>query len=215
MAEVLEPLEASLEAFPCGFSPFVLRLEPVIRLNDEQFFRFCVLNEGLRIERTAEGDIVLSPLKSIGSSAGNVEFIYQFGNWAKRDGTGRILDSSIGYILQNNAVRSPNLSWVTKERLRAVPKSERARFPHLCPDFVLELRSKTDSMREVKRKMAEYIACGARLGWLINPPKRQIFVYRPDAPVEEFHDPESLSGEAVLPGFVLQLADLWQAMAGE
>jgi Uma2 family endonuclease len=136
--------------------------------------------------------------------------------WAKRDGTGRIFDSSGGFRLPNQAVRSPDVSWVLKERIRALGKEAwEGGFLPLCPDFVLELRSKTDSLPALKKKMAEYIANGARLGWLIDPVSHQTFIYRPNAEAEELHDPASLSGETVLPGFVLKLSDLWEAVSGE
>jgi Uma2 family endonuclease len=217
MSEVLEPLEAAPleDEDACELPPFVVRFEPVIHLDDEQFFQFCVLNRDLRIERNADGEIILMYPEGLSSGAGNAELTRLFANWAKRDGTGTVFASSAGFTLPNKAVRAPDVSWVTKARLRELPEGDWDRFGGVCPDFVLELRSKTDSMRVLKAKMAEYMACGSRLGWLINPFTRRVFVYRPGAPAEELHDPPSLSGESVLPGFVLKLADLWEATSGE
>jgi Uma2 family endonuclease len=218
MVELLEPptappLEEDEEAG--ALMPLVLRLAPVIQMDEEQFFQFCGLNRDLDIERNANGEIVLMYPEGFSSGLGNAELTFLFSNWAKRDGTGRVCGSSGGFTLPNSAVRAPDVSWTTKARLRELPKEEWDRFAHLCPDFVVELRSRTDSMRVLKAKMGEYIANGARLGWLINPLKQAIFIYRPGVPVEELHDPETLSGELVLPGFVLKLSDLWKALAEE
>jgi Uma2 family endonuclease len=215
MIEVLEPpVSSPLEDEEADvLPPFVVRFDPV--MDDEQLLKFSSLNPDLRIERNANGDIILMYPEGLSSAAGSAELTFLFMKWAKRDGTGRIFGSSAGFTLPNTAVRGPDVSWVTKQRLRALEKGDWHKYGPFCPDFVLELRSKTDSMRVLKAKMAEYIANGARLAWLINPFKRTVFIYRPDSAPEELHDPESLSGEEVLPGFVLQLSDLWEAISGE
>lgn len=197
----------------CVRPPFTVLFEPVIRMDDQQFFQFCGLNTELRIERNADGSIVLRSLKGLSNSAGCTELTWRLAEWAKRDDTGRAISCSAGFILSNKAVRSPDVSWISKPRLRELRKEEWGSFAPICPDFVLELRSPTDSMRVLKNKMAEYIMCGARLGWLIDPTKRSVFVYRPDAPPEELHNPQELSGDPVLPDFVLRPSDVWKAVA--
>jgi Uma2 family endonuclease len=134
-----------------------------------------------------------------------------FGNWAEEDGAGEYFDSSRGFILPNGAERSPDVAWVKKERWAALSKNKREKFAPLCPDFVIELRSPFDRLKPLQAKMAEYIENGAQLGWLIDPYKRKVYVYRPDAPVERLDAPERVSGEPLLPGFVLPLAQFWQS----
>lgn len=216
MTEVLEPLETvsvEEEDESSVLPPLVLQFEPVVRMDDEQFFQFCALNQDVRIERSAEGEIILMYPEGSASGFGNAELAFLFVGWAKRDGTGRICGSSGGFTLPNKAVRAPDVSWTTKERLNQLEPRELERFAPICPDFVLELRSRTDSMRRLKAKMVEYLACGARMGWLIDPMNRTVFIYRPGKPVEELRDPKFISGESVLPGFTLTLSDLWEAIA--
>jgi Uma2 family endonuclease len=128
------------------------------------------------------------------------------------DGTGEVFDSSGGFLLPNGAMRAPDISWVRRERVNALTQEQWERFPPLCPDFVLELRSSTDALRVLKAKMEEYVSNGARLGWLIDPKAKQVHVYRPDAAPEILDNPAVLNGDPVLPGFVLSLSELWAAM---
>ena len=121
--------------------------------------------------------------------------------WAKRDGTGRTFDSSGGFRLPNGAVRSPDASWIANARLATLTAGQRERFIPLCPDFVVELRSPSDSLSALHDKIGEYMENGARLGWLIDPPGRQVFVYRPGSPPERLEAPPGLSADSVLPGF--------------
>lgn len=131
--------------------------------------------------------------------------------WAKRDGTGVAFGSSTGFILPNGAVRSPDASWVVRSRWTSLTAEQRRRFAPLCPDFVVELRSPSDSLRALQDKMQEYMNNWARLGWLIDPEQRRVYVYRPGASVQELENPEKVSGEPVLPGFVLDLREVWRA----
>jgi Uma2 family endonuclease len=144
-----------------------------------------------------------------GAGRRNFEINGQFAAWVSQDGTGVGYDSSTGFRLPNSAVRSPDSAWVLKERLAQVPPDQQERFLPLCPDFVLELWSPTDRLRTVQAKMAEYVANGARLGWLLYPPERRVYVYRPNAPVEQLDNPDKLSGDPVLPGFTLDLRTIW------
>ena len=179
------------------------------QMNDDEYFHFCQLNHDLRIERSSEGDIiVLAPTGGRGGIQ-NAELLVAFGNWAKRDGSGRFFDSSTEFILPNRAGRAPDLSWVRNERWDSLTEKEQEQFPPLCPDFVVELRSKTDRLKTLMAKMEEYTANGAQLGWLIDPLERKVHIYRPGVDPEVIDDPETVSGEPLLKGFVLDLRALW------
>ena len=144
--------------------------------------------------------------------SGNAELTANFVIWARSDGTGRVFDSDTGFRLPNKAVRAPDVSWILNERFDGLTREEGERFPPLCPDFVLELRSHSDRLSDLKAKMLEYLENGARLGWLINPPRKEVFIYRPGKVVEHLENPAALSGEPVLPGFKLELARIWHAL---
>ena len=189
--------------------PLVLRLRPVIEMTREQFFELCQLNRDLRIERTAEGDLVIMPPTGGETGARNAELVMQVKLWAKRDGSGVVFDSSTGFDLPNGATRSPDVAWVKRSRLAALTPEQKQRFLPLCPDFVIELRSPSDPLSILQEKMEEYLANGAQLGWLIDPVERQVYVYRPGAPVERLDNPAELRGDPVLPGFVLDLRTVW------
>ena len=189
-------------------SGLTLRVRPVLQLTDDQFFELCRLNRDLRIERTAQGGLSIMSPAGGDSSALNAEITIQLGTWAKRDGTGRTFDSSGGFVLPNGAVRSPDAAWVGRARLAALTAEQRMKFLPLCPDFVIELRSPTDSLPALQGKMREYVENGARLGWLVDPLAGQVFVYRPDSPVERLAEPDSVSADPVLPGFRLEMDEL-------
>jgi Uma2 family endonuclease len=189
--------------------PLVLRTRPALDLTEDQFFDFCQLNGDLRIERTAEGEWLIMPPAGGGPSHRNAEITWQLMTWAKQDGTGVVYDSSGGFRLPNGAVRSPDASWLPKERLAQIPAAQQERFLPLCPDFALELWSPSDRLSTLRAKMAEYLANGIRLGWLLYPPARRVYVYRPDAPVEQLENPAALTGDPVLPGFTLDLREIW------
>ena len=186
-----------------------LALPPVVRLNEEQFFELCRLNRELRIERAAGGGLSIMPPAGGETSRRNAEIARQLGNWAKRDGTGTSFDSSCGFVLPNGAIRSPDASWVVQERLDALTDRQRSRFLPLCPDFVVELRSPTDSLPVLQDKMREYVENGAGLGWLIDPLRREVFVCRRDGSVECLRAPEHLSAERLMAGFRLELDEVW------
>src|SRR3712207_4609813 len=157
--------------------PIVLTLKPALDLSDEQLYLLCQINDALRIERTATGEITLMPPASGGSGRRNADVTYEVVAWSRRDGTGVAFDSSTGYTLPNGAMRSPDASWVLKTRLEHLSARQWDRFLPLCPDFVVELRSPSDSLRLLKAKMEEWLANGARLGWLIDPARRHVYVY--------------------------------------
>lgn len=188
----------------------VVRLQPALCPTDEQFYQFCQLNDELRIERDAEGEVSIMPPAGWETGAMNAEITFQLQRWAKSNGTGRTADSSAGYMLPNGAVRSPDASWVSNEHLAGLTTEQQARFLPACPDFVVELRSPTDPIVALKNKMAEYIGCGTTLAWLIDPANRRVFVYRQGSDPEELHSPQSISGDPPLEGFRLRLEEVWQ-----
>lgn len=190
--------------------PVVLRLRPAINLTDDQLYELCQLNGELQIEYTAQGELVIMPPTGLESSDQESELIWQLRTWAKHDQTGVAFGSSAGFRLPNGALRSPDAAWVKLSRLAALTQQQKQRFAPLCPDFVAELRSPSDSLRALQAKMEEYIANGAQLGWLIDYQNRRVYVYRPQMPVERLENPAELSGDPVLPGFVLDLKGIWE-----
>ncbi len=195
-----------------GTRPMVLQTTGALRMNDEEFFEFCARNREWRIERSAKGDILIMPPVGGSGSSGNARLIYFFEAWAMRDGTGRVFDSSGGFRLRNGATRSPDVSWVRNERLAVLSEREWSRFLPLCPDFVLELRSPSDLMEDLQAKMEEYMAGGAKLGWLLDPQSREVYVYRPQSDPQKLTGAAEISGETVLSGFVLDVRQVWAAM---
>lgn len=193
---------------PTAGSALLVRFPPGLCLSDGRFYELCRLNRELRIERTVGGELSIMAPAGGESSDRNAEIAFQLRRWAKRDGTGRTFDSSGGFRLPNGAVRSPDASWIGAGRLAALTDGQRERFIPLCPDFVVELRSPSDSLSALHDKMGEYMDNGARLGWLIDPPGRQVFVYRPDSPPERLDAPASVAADAVLPGFRLEMDEI-------
>lgn len=191
--------------------PVILQTCPAFDMSDEQFFEFCQQNRDWRIERTAEGELIIMP--PAGGETGNRNALLTtfFTLWTLQEGTGVAFDSSTGFILPNRATRSPDAAWVKKSRLRAFTPAQKKTFLPLCPDFVIELWSPSDSLKTVQDKMQEYLDNGAQLGWLIDPSERRVYVYRPRVAVECLDNPTTLSGDPELPGFVLDLSFMWEA----
>jgi Uma2 family endonuclease len=192
--------------------PIQLHTPESLKWDDENLFEFCQLNRDYRIERNAEGDILIMSPEAASSGSGNMRLAWLFAEWAERDGSGRAFGSSTGFILANKAMRSPDVSWVSKKRLQSISQQDWNRFLPLCPDFVLELRSPSDRLRTLQEKMQEYIDNGASMGWLLDPEAKQVHVYRPGSPVEVLNDPATVSGEPVLPKFALEVPRVWTAM---
>lgn len=185
--------------------PLVLEMRSAeIDLSDEQFYRLCQVNRDLRLERTAEGKLIIMPPTGWETGNRNLRLGQRLGNWADADGTGLAFDSSTGFRLPNGAIRSPDAAWVDRQRLEAL-RPDPNRFLPLCPDFAIELRSASDALADVQAKMREYLDSGMRLGWLINPQDQQVEIYRLDRAVEVLDAPVEVSGEPVLSGFVLKL----------
>jgi Uma2 family endonuclease len=177
-------------------------------MSDEDFWEFCARNRDLRLEMTSEGQMII--MMPVGGEGSNRNFLLtaRLGAWAEADGTGIGFDSSGGFRLPNKAKRSPDASWVRRERWEALTDKQRKKFPPLCPDFVIELRSESDRLKKLQDKMEEYIANGAQLGWLIDPIEKKVYIYRPNAPVEILDHPQEISGEPLLKGFTLKLAGI-------
>lgn len=190
-------------------SPIPLTIELDRIVDDDGFFELCQRNRELRIERTSEGEITIMPLAGGRTSSRNAKITRQLDSWSERDGTGETFDSSGGFKLPDGAVRSPDAAWVEKTRLEQLALGEEERFLPLCPTFVVELRSPLDPLASVEQKMREYLANGARLAWLIDPQERRVHVYRPNAEIEVLDEPPSIAGDPELPGFVLDLARIW------
>ncbi len=191
------------------YPPLTLRLHPVLNLSDEQLFEFAQINRDLRIERNAQGDLIVMPPTGGETGDRNAEITMQLRLWAKQEGSGVTFDSSTGFRLPNGAIRSSDASWLKKSRLAGLTAEEKNKFIPLCPDLVIELLSPNDSLAVLQDKMQEYIANGVQLGWLIDPEQRRVYVYRPALPVEQMEDPVTLSGEPILAGFVLDLREIW------
>lgn len=187
-----------------------LRIRPAIELTDDEFFALCQLNRDLRFERTSQGDIIIMPPTGAATGVRNADITRQLGNWAKRDGTGAVFDSSTGFKLPNSADRSPDAAWIPRSRLATVTTEQKERFPPLCPDFVIELLSPTDTLAATQAKMTEYIENGAQLGWLIDPAMRQIHVYRPRQAVVVLENVMEIAADPELPGFVLDMREIWE-----
>jgi Uma2 family endonuclease len=188
----------------------VLHTHPALDMDEEQFFEFCQQNKDLRMERTAEGDLEVMPPTGWETGNRNAWIVAQLASWAVQDDTGAATDSSGGYRLPNGAVRAPDAAWVRRERLAELTPEQKQKFLPLCPDFVIELRSPTDSLAIIQAKMQEYGENGARLGWLIDPEERKVHVYRPGETPHLLENPVEVSGEPVLPGFTLDLRRIWE-----
>jgi Uma2 family endonuclease len=188
----------------------VLHFGPLLqRMSDDEFFDFCMRHEELRFERSAQGDLIIMPPTGGETGRSNFRLTWHFANWALADGTGEGFDSSTEFKLPNGANRSPDVAWVKRERWEALTPTQRRKFPPLCPDFVVELRSDSDRLRTLQAKMEEYIANGAQLGWLLDPLQRKVWIYRPNMPPICLDNPASVSGEPELPGYVLPLDEIW------
>jgi Uma2 family endonuclease len=184
-------------------------LKPIIDLSDEQFYELCRSNPEVKFERNANGKIqIMSPT---GGETGNRNFEIgaDFAIWNRQSQLGICFDSSTCFKLPNGANRSPDLAWIQQTRWQALAPNDRERFPPITPDFVLELRSPSDALSDLQTKMQEYLDNGVRLGWLIDRKTHKVYIYRQNQPLEALNDPTELSGEEVLPGFSLNLANVW------
>ncbi|MBU7583875.1 MAG: Uma2 family endonuclease [Nostoc sp. TH1S01] len=188
----------------------ILNIPPAVGLTDEQFYQLCIANDEWRIELTAEGELIIMPPTGGESGIRNSDINTELNLWNRQTKLGKVFDSSTEFRLPNGAYRSPDASWIKQERWDALTPDQRRRFPPICPDFVIELRSQTDSLKKLRDKMLEYRDNGASLGWLIDPFTPLVEIYRPSVAVETLNfaieQPPQLSGEDVLPGFILDLS---------
>ncbi|OUL34332.1 Uma2 family endonuclease [Nostoc sp. 106C] len=186
-----------------------LNLSPVIQLTDEQFFQICQINELIRFERNTDRTLLLMPLLGGLTSNRNANITTQLWLWNRDESLGIAFSSSTGFTLPNGAVRSPDASWLKSDKWDALTQEQKERFAPVCPDFVVELRSASDCLQRLQNKMQEYLNNGSRLGWLIDLETQRVEIYRHNQDVEVLQSPASLSGEDILPGFVLNLVDIW------
>jgi Uma2 family endonuclease len=186
-----------------------LTLRPTLQLTDEVFERICQQNPDLRLERTAQGELIAMAPAGSESGRQNLSLSAQLWQWNRQTKLGVTFDSSAGFTLPNGAIRSPDAAWVEQARWECLSPEQRHRFAPLCPDFVLELKSPSDEIATLHAKLAEYLANGAQLGWLIDPEQQRVYTYGPDQPVQEFHRPDTLSGDPVLPNFVMDFTLIW------
>ena len=191
-----------------SMSSLTIKLDPLI-LSDEQFFQLCQNNRDLRFERTCRGDLIIMPPTGGETGNRNVEIAYQLQAWSRNNQLGIVFDSSTGFKLPNGSNKSPDSAWIPLAKWNSLTIEERQGFVPLCPDFVIELRSKSDNLKVLQEKMQEYLENGTRLGWLINRQDRQVEIYRQGQAVEVLENPNGLSGEEILPSFVLDLIPIW------
>ncbi|MDJ1183343.1 Uma2 family endonuclease [Roseofilum casamattae] len=189
----------------------LLTLPKTLKLyvTQEQFVALAASNRELRLERTAEGELIVNPPTGWETGKRNVSILKQLGYWHDNYQEGEMFESSTGFILPNGATISPDACWVSPERWDALTAEEKGTFPQICPDFVVELRSKSDTLKSLQGKMQEYMENGAKLGWLIDPQHRTVEVYRAGVETQVLSNPAELSGEDVLPSFVLDMRRVW------
>jgi Uma2 family endonuclease len=180
------------------------------QVTHEQFEELCAEYPDLRLELTSSGELIVMPPTGPLTSKRNFEILVQFGIWVKKDPTGVGFDPDAGFTLPNGAIRSPDASWMRREKWDSLSQFERERFSHICPDFVVELRSPSDRLPTLMNKMDEYIENGASLGWLIDPKKRRVYVYRAGEEMVILENPTVVSGDPLLPGFKLQMEEIWE-----
>ena len=189
--------------------PLTVNVPALLSMSPTEFYEFCQANRDLRIERAATGEVIIMPPAFSDTGNRNGRIFQQLANWADEDGTGETFDSSTGFTLPNGATRSPDASWIQRDRWNALTDKQKASFAPIYPDFVVELRSSSDSLSSLQAKMQEYIDNGTKLGWLIDRKNRTVEVYRLGRSPEVLEQPEIVNGEPELPGFVLKLAKIW------
>ena len=177
-----------------------------LQVTPEQFTALAAANRDLRLERTSQGELIVNPPAGWETGERNSSLTGQLYKWYEANETlGKVFDSSTGFTLPNSAIRSPDASWVSRDRWEALTPEDKTTFPKICPDFVVELRSKSDKLPPLQEKMREYLENGAKLGWLIDPQSSRVEIYQTGKETEILENPTQLSGEPVLPGFILNL----------
>jgi Uma2 family endonuclease len=188
-----------------------LLVNPVhIDFSEDEFFEFCVANKEIRIERNRKGQLIITPPTGLAKTFENSDISANLWNWNRKYGLGKVSDSNGGYTLPNGAMYAPDVAWISNERWATVAPADRKKFAHICPNFVIELMSESDSLIQAKAKMEEWLENGVQLGWLINPKERKTYIYRENGEriIQDFQ--QKLSGEKVLPNFELDLNDIFK-----
>lgn len=208
MLEQIETIEAPV--FPAVVGEKMSLNVKTVKLSDKQFWRLCADNPDLNFELSARGELIIVPPTLPDTGWKNSDLNYEVVKWARENKTGIVFDSSTIFTFPNGAKRSPDVSWLKREKWDKLNRTERAKISKLVPDFVIELRSATDSLKDLQAKMLEYIENGVELGWLIDPQKKQVHVYRAQGEAEILNNPETLSGEDVLKEFELNVRQIWE-----
>ncbi len=193
--------------------PAKLILNPELRMNDDEYYDFCMANANVRFERTAQGEIIIVPPAGGESDYRNVELSSQLAVWAKRDGRGKAFGPSVEFILPSGAAYSPDAAWVSNESLARLTKQQKRKFPRLCPEFVAEVMSPSDRLKTAKEKMEDWMANGVQLSWLIDGDNQIVYVYRVgQSDAEKRAGIQKLPGEGPVAGFELDLTDIWAGL---
>jgi Uma2 family endonuclease len=195
--------------FALAEMPLPLRFRPETPMSDEELMRFCAANDALRVERDANGEIIVMTPAGNRTGRMNALIIAALTTWAESEERGYAFDSNTGFSLPDGSMRSPDAAWVTKTRWDALTAQDQERFSHICPEFIIELRSPSDNLPELQGKMEQWIANGVEVAWLIDPERRIVEVYRPDGEPEIFHHPTSVQGSGVMAGFELVMTRVW------
>jgi Uma2 family endonuclease len=198
-----------IQAASASMTVDISALMTLPQMSEEQFYEFCDRNPTLRIERNAQGEVIVMPPAFSDTGNRNNKISYQLTRWAEDNETGEVFDSSTGFTLPSGAMRSPDTSWIRIDRWNALTDAQKASFAPICPDFVIELRSASDSLKSLQTKMQEYIENGTSLGLLIDRQSRIVYCYRADGSVAVLNNPDSVSCDPELLGFTLQMAKIW------
>lgn len=193
-------------------TPLLIDVSPIMpqtKMTTAQFYAFCQANQNLRIERTVKGEVIVMPPAFSDTGNRNLKIAQQLANWADKDGTGEGFDSSAGFTLPNGATRSPDASWIKSSRWNALSAEQKSSFAPLCPDFVIELRSSSDTLTSLTQKMQEYIDNGVLLGLLIDRKQQTVHVYRPNCAPKILKSPSSVDCSPELSGLSLQMRRIW------
>lgn len=198
--------------FPEPISGLAVRRHGREKFSDEEYWAFCMANRDLHIERTAEGEIVVAPPAGGESDYRNTEVVADLRNWARQDGRGTAFGPSVQFFLPDGSGLSPDASWVSNQSLSRLTKQQRKKFLRLTPEFVVEVLSPTDRLKEAKAKMELWMANGVELGWLIDGDAETVYIYRKGRPAKTRRHIQELAGEGPLAGFVLKLAPIWRGL---
>lgn len=189
---------------------YLIKTRSIGGMTEEQFFQFCQENDSIKFERNAHGEILIMAPTGSDTSSFNSNLNLELGIWNREKKLGIVFDSNAGFTLPNNAVRSPDAAFITNERWALVTKDDRKRFAHICPDFISEILSESDDAKTLQDKMKEWIDNGCQLAWMINPKKKETFIYRKNGEIEVKPFTEVLTGEDILPGLNINLNELFQ-----